>query len=66
MQYLLVYLKIHTFISFLSDTFKPALVPFLVLKFDIDFLNFVITGFWPVNNDKSFSQDFNYFTIISI
>ena len=30
---------------FLRVTFKPALVPFLVLKFATDFLNFVITGF---------------------
>ena len=29
---------------FLNVTFKPAFVFFLVLKFDIDFLNLVITG----------------------
>ena len=29
----------------LNVTLRPALVPFLVLKFATDFLNFVITGF---------------------
>ena len=32
-------------LSFLSETFKPEFVPFLVLKLDIDFLNFVTHRF---------------------
>ena len=48
-------------LSFLKDTFNPAFVPFLVLKFEIDFLNFVTTGFCPVSKDKSFSHDFIIF-----
>ena len=31
-----------------------------VLKLEIDFLNFVIIGFWPVINDKSSKHDFNF------
>ena len=46
---------------FLSVTFKPALDPFLVLKLATDFLNFVITGFWPAIFAKSSSHDFNNF-----
>jgi hypothetical protein len=34
------------------------LLPFLVLKFATDFLNFVTTGFWPVIFPKSSSVDF--------
>ena len=40
---------------------RPAFEPFLVLKFAIDFLNFVITGFCPVIFAKSSSHDFNIF-----
>ena len=42
----------------LKVTFKPELVPFLVLKFEIDFLNLVVTGFCPVIFAKSSSHDF--------
>ena len=41
-------LSINSYILIdLNVTFTPAFDPFLVLKFDIDFLNFVITGFCP-------------------
>jgi len=46
---ILTSLSINSYILFfLKVTFKPASVFFLVLKFDIDFLNFVTTGFCPV------------------
>ena len=42
---MLTILSINSYILlFLNVTFKPALAPFLDLKFEIDFLNFVITG----------------------
>ena len=41
-------LSINSYILLdLKVTLTPAFDPFLVLKFDIDFLNLVITGFWP-------------------
>ena len=44
--------SIYKFIHFVRSkvTFTPAFDPFLVLKLDIDFLNFVITGFCPAIN----------------
>ena len=43
----------------LKVTFRPAFDPLRVLKLATDFLNFVITGFWPVIFAKSSSHDFN-------
>ena len=48
-------------LSFLKVTLRPALDPFLDLKFDIDFLNFVITGYCPVIDDMSFIQTSIFF-----
>ena len=55
-------LSINSYILFfLNVTFKPAFVFFLVLKFAIDFLNLVTTGFCPVIFAKSSSQDLSIF-----
>ena len=54
---ILINLSTNSYILFfLKVTFSPAFVSFLVLKFEIDFLNFVTIGFCPVIEAKSSSH----------